>query len=432
MTLSLVAPASHQAGTALWARAVARWLPAVMLLYGLLIWPLIYGRSPDTGPAFQVLQSESSALSQIYFPFLFLVAGFVWLATSYRRSPALRNTTIVLMALLMALFVMSVAWSIVPGTALRRVVLQGAIVATLVLSVVAADDPRGVVDRIFWMLVAIVLINVAMVAVTRPGPLGYEGVYPQKNGLGAAAALAVIAALHQIFAGTARSRAVAVATLVLAVGLLILSKSKTSLGLAVMIPALALAVCVAARAARLSVAAIVAALFGLVLLVYSLGVAAYVWDFSAVAEALFGDPTLTTRTDIWDFALDMASRRPVLGYGFESFWQAGLESPSVREAPGFVAKMPHAHNGYIDIMIQTGFVGLGLLVVMLASAFHTCGRVLKSAFGLGTLCVMLVLFACFYNFLESAWFRGFDFISMAFVIAVTLAASEWERARWRP
>ncbi|MFX7506994.1 hypothetical protein ABTJ37_22015, partial [Acinetobacter baumannii] len=62
MTLSLVAPASHQAGTALWARAVARWLPAVMLLYGLLIWPLIYGRSPDTGPAFQVLQSESSAL----------------------------------------------------------------------------------------------------------------------------------------------------------------------------------------------------------------------------------------------------------------------------------------------------------------------------------------------------------------------------------
>ncbi|WP_204338130.1 hypothetical protein, partial [Proteus mirabilis] len=110
----------------------------------------------------------------------------------------------------------------------------------------------------------IVLINVAMVAVTRPGPLGYEGVYPQKNGLGAAAALAVIAALHQICAGTSRARAVAVVTLVLAVGLLILSKSKTSLGLAVMIPALALAISVAARAARLSVAVIVAALFGLV------------------------------------------------------------------------------------------------------------------------------------------------------------------------
>jgi exopolysaccharide production protein ExoQ len=431
MTATVYLQPAKDAGTEIWARAVARWIPALMLLYSLLIWPVIYGRGVDSDPTYQLSQNESSALNQIYFPLLFLVALFAWLVTSYRRSPALRNATILLLAALLALFVASIAWSIVPGTALRRVVLQITIVAGLVLSVVAADDPDGIIDRTFWMLVGIVLINAAVVAVTRPGPLGYEGVYPQKNGLGAAAALAILSAWHQLFSGRPLARLAAVCVLVLSLVLLVLSKSKTSLGLAVMVPAVSLGICFLARAARISVAVIAAALFGLVMLVYTIGVEAYVWDFPRVAEALFGDPTLTTRTDIWDFALSMVDRRPWLGFGFESFWQAGLESPSVREAPGFVAKMPHAHNGYIDILIQTGLVGLSLLVVMILSAFHTAGSPLRRSFGIGYLAVTWVLFTCLYNFLESAWFRGFDFISMLFVIAVTMAATAREPSRWR-
>ncbi|MFK8252507.1 O-antigen ligase family protein [Ancylobacter terrae] len=415
---------ARHAGTALWTRHMARWLPAATLFYAMFIWPILYGRSPDTGPALaeRVADTQSSPLNQIFFPAMFLLAAFAWVATSYRRSPALRDPVILLTGLMLALFVVSCAWSGVPGTALKRAILQVTIVGTFVLSVIAADDVEGVVDRIFRMLVVVLFANMAVVAVTAPGPIGYEGLFPQKNGLGAAAAIGVLFALYRIGTRGGLARLVGLATLIVCLALLVLSRSKTSLGLAVMVPPLMAALCIAARAGRLSVPLLVVTLVGGAVLVYFIGVAAYVWTFDSVAEALFGDPTLTTRTDIWAFATSLAGRNPWLGWGFESFWATGVESPSFREAPGFVARMPHAHNGYIDIVLQTGFVGLALLAILILAAFSAAGAVLRRAFGLGWLLVTLMFFMLLYNLLESAWFRGFDFMSMMFTLALALAA----------
>ena len=412
--------------TALWASRLARWIPALMLAYGLLIWPLLYGRSPDTGPASQVLQAESSRLSQIYFPAFLVVAVFAWIATSYGRRPPVPSAAVAILAALMGLAVASVAWSIAPGIALRRVILQVAIVATLVLSVQAAGDPRGVLARIFWMLATIILLNGAVVAMTRPGPLGYEGIYPQKNGLGAASALAILFSLFQLVTGRPLACIAAIGTIAVAMLLLVLSQSKTSLGLVFVVPLLSCGIAIAVRATGISAAVVVPILVALLLGGYWVGVASYLWDFPTAMEAIFGDPTLTTRTDIWNFAFAMIERRPVLGFGFESFWQAGPESPSLREAPGFVARMPHAHNGYIDIALQLGLVGLVLLLVLLLGAFHAASAPIRRSFGVGWLCLMVMLFAVFVNCLESSWFRGFDFISMTFVIAIALAASARE------
>ena len=430
MTVAVGFPRRPLHGTALWASHVARWIPALMLAYGMLIWPLIYGRSVDGGPPVQILQNESSALSQIYFPFLLVVSAFTWIATRYGRGSPIASGAIFVIALVIALSNLSVLWSIAPEIALRRAILQTAIVATLILSVQAADDPDGVVARIFWLLVAIMAVNLAAVAMKGPGPLGYEGVYPQKNGLGAAASLAIIVALYQLFSGRPITRLVACGTIILAMFLLVLSKSKTSFGLVLLVPCLALGIAVAARAMQVSAATFIATMLAIAFAVYQLGVASYVWDFSTVAEALFGDPTLTTRTDIWDFAMRMAERRPLLGYGFESFWQAGPESPAAREAPGFIARMPHAHNGYIDILLQLGIVGLGLVIVMQFAAFGAADAALRRRFGLGWLCLCLMLLAGLRNFMESSWFRGFDMFSMIFVIMVALAASIRERRSW--
>ncbi|WP_137388129.1 O-antigen ligase family protein [Rhodoligotrophos defluvii] len=419
-------------GTALWARKLARWLPAITLFYSLFIWPVLYGRSPDTDPALaeRIAENQSTLLNQVFFPAIFLVALFVWLATCYRRSPALRDPAVLLVALMLGLFVVSAGWSIVPDIALKRAILQITIIGTLILSIAAADDPDGVVDRIFWMLAAVLITNLAVVSVTAPGPLGYEGLFPQKNGLGAAAALGLLFALHQLAARPGRIRLLAWVIIPISLALLVLSKSKTSLGLALMVPPLVLAICIAARAFRLSVPVLVAGLIGAVVLVYFIGIACYVWTFESVAYALFGDPTLTTRTDIWAFASSMAQRHPWLGYGFESFWQTGVESPSFREAPGFVARMPHAHNGYVDIVLQTGFFGLGLLTLTLAAALGTAGQVLKRSFSLGYLCITLIVFLMLYNLLETAWFRGFDYMSMIFVLAAALAASARSKLPW--
>ena len=68
-------------------------------------------------------------------------------------------------------------------------------------------------------------------------------------------------------------------------------------------------------------------------------------------------PDLNGRTDLWNAVLRSISKRPWLGYGFNAFWQ-GMEgeSGSVLDT---VPWMPgYAHNGFLDLMLQLGIVGL--------------------------------------------------------------------------
>ena len=69
------------------------------------------------------------------------------------------------------------------------------------------------------------------------------------------------------------------------------------------------------------------------------------------------DATFTGRNAIWTFALDKISERPLLGYGFQSFWQSvALRSESMT----FVAA--HSHNSFIEALINGGIPGLLLLI----------------------------------------------------------------------
>lgn len=72
------------------------------------------------------------------------------------------------------------------------------------------------------------------------------------------------------------------------------------------------------------------------------------------------DPSFTGRSVIWQFALDHIAERPVVGFGYEAFWQTEelvsrwtfLESWGLRAA--------NAHNGFLNIAVETGLVGLVL------------------------------------------------------------------------
>ena len=69
------------------------------------------------------------------------------------------------------------------------------------------------------------------------------------------------------------------------------------------------------------------------------------FNMNRLSYMLYGDPTFTGRTIIWDFANYEISRRPLLGWGYQSFWLVGPDAPSIVDAPGFVKAMPNAHNG---------------------------------------------------------------------------------------
>lgn len=100
-----------------------------------------------------------------------------------------------------------------------------------------------------------------------------------------------------------------------------------------------------------------------------LGLLQVLFDINKVAiEGLGRDTTLTGRTDIWDLVLTLQPN-PLLGAGFETFW---LGDRLLRMWAAFPVFLPNqAHNGYLEIYLNLGFVGLALFAAALSVSYVT-------------------------------------------------------------
>lgn len=81
------------------------------------------------------------------------------------------------------------------------------------------------------------------------------------------------------------------------------------------------------------------------------------------------DPSLTGRTDIWALAIDHIAREPVTGYGFVSP-TFGTFTYDLIQMMGVFG----AHNGYLDMALGTGLVGLATFLLIVAAAGNSARR----------------------------------------------------------
>jgi O-antigen ligase len=79
-----------------------------------------------------------------------------------------------------------------------------------------------------------------------------------------------------------------------------------------------------------------------------------------VLELLGRDATLTNRTEIWT-AVKAHPVDPVLGCGYLNFW----DKIGSLELDGNQVDLKTAHNGYLEIYLDGGIVGLSFLAIML-------------------------------------------------------------------
>ncbi len=110
-----------------------------------------------------------------------------------------------------------------------------------------------------------------------------------------------------------------------------------------------------------------------VFLIASMVTFVMVGNYEAVLVGMGRDVTLSGRTDIWGAIVDKILHQPWIGYGYGGFWQ-GKEGESIdiwyiaRDMP------PHGHNGYLDMALDIGLVGLGLFII---DFLRTIGRSLR-------------------------------------------------------
>jgi exopolysaccharide production protein ExoQ len=120
-----------------------------------------------------------------------------------------------------------------------------------------------------------------------------------------------------------------------------------------------------------------------------------------VAHALGRDSTFSGRTDIWADVIPLA-QNPLVGAGFESFWL----SPYVHQRlailmPGL--PLNEAHNGYIEIYLELGFVGLALLLLVLFDGYRRSVRAFHREPALASLFIAYIMTIMIYCLTEAGF-----------------------------
>src|SRR5262249_8042802 len=147
---------------------------------------------------------------------------------------------------------------------------------------------------------------------------------------------------------------------------------------------------------------------------FLLSIAACYWIFSLItgfgvnriSYMIYGNPDFSGRLYIWDALQAEIARRPLFGWGFQSYWLIGPNGPSFTDIGGWIGTLPHGHNGYLDVILETGHVGFVLFLMFIITTLYAIGRVVDRDPTRAWLLLSLSLFIIFDNFLETVWLRG--------------------------
>lgn len=349
---------------ALWAGGVL----VLMLLY-VCIGPRPYTHDIAVDPLTGGV--ETSPINRmIWLGLLALSAPILW----FRRTdiPALAIRLLPLL-ILFGWFALSTLWALDSAASTRRLLLY---FVNLVICVAIVTGLRS--SQRLHMAMAIgcaVLICIDMVSwAVAPGvsmtPLGLAAIHSHKNTLGAVMLLAAFVCGTYAWSNPGwRSRIFWWAMTFMALVLLVASLSKTSLGLFTLLAGITPAI-VIGLSQRTAVQLSLMSLVGLAAAASIFGWLAFCALTGADPWAPFAGVTFTQRTEVWAFVWEEFLKRPIRGWGFGSFWDINpMVQPSLQTDAWFArpdAYTNEAHNGFLDLAVTTGVVGLaGALLIIL-------------------------------------------------------------------
>jgi exopolysaccharide production protein ExoQ len=139
-----------------------------------------------------------------------------------------------------------------------------------------------------------------------------------------------------------------------------------------------------------------------------------IFDAAGTLIASLGrDPTLTGRTAIWNLVLSLKGSS-LLGTGFESFWLGQRLMDVWAVMPG----IQEAHNGYIEVFLNLGWVGIFLLGVLIVTGYRRVMAAIRHDPGAGMIRLAFFIVPVIYSLTE-AGFRMMSLTWISFLLAIT-------------
>jgi O-antigen ligase len=365
---------------------------------------------------------NGSPIDRLIFTMLILFGILLLLKRATLTSRILKDNKWILVWLLYC--GISIAWSDSPEIAIKRWV-KGIGTVIMVLIVLTEPDPveslKALVRRCAYALVPLSILfikyyrHLGVGFDEWTGTTMYTGVADNKNALGR---LCLVSTFFFFWALATMWRKrkqsldkkglwVNVVLLLMSLWLLLLSDSATSIGVLLigLLVFVGLGMPIIKRNVHNAVILILISTIFLFSVEQMFGVLEY------FIASLGRNMTFTDRVYLWKDLLNMGTN-PIWGTGYESFWlghRLDIIWGKYRWQP------TESHNGYLEIYLELGVIGLSLLMGIIFVVGRNIQRTLIYDFDLGRFRMAVLIMVLLYNVTESA-FKGVTLMWIMFLL----------------
>ncbi len=382
------------------------------------------GMSPNA--ATQDVYAEGSPVDAAVFMGLVVAAFFVVIARKDRVQPILRGSWPIVLFFMFAAF--SVLWSDFPFVTFKHWIKGiGDVLMVMILltEVNVTDAMKHLVTRLGFVLLPLSVLFCKYYpaigrAATHSSGMNWRGVTTGKNILGGvcvALGIGLLWYFRRVYNNredpSRRARLMALG-IVLGMLLWLLWKANSMTSICVLVMAGALMVVSSRTVCRRH-----PVLVHLLVLTMVSGSVYALFSQSTLLENLGRDPTLTGRTEIWNAVLSVPVSR-VAGAGYESFWLGPRLQQIFARFPDML--ISEAHNGYLEVFLNLGWIGVSLLAVIMISGYRAAIAAFRKDPDLGGLYLAWLLAAATRAETEAA-FRMLS-NSWIFLLLAVMAASQ--------
>jgi exopolysaccharide production protein ExoQ len=289
---------------------------------------------------------------------LIIILSAALFVSGRRRIVMIRSGAVILFGLA-GLLLCSTLWSLSPALSFRQNLLfiSGVIGAIGIVETCDGDEIMDLIARICFLAAAASLVLMVVdpsTALEEGGEL--RGVFSQKNTLGVGMTIGALATLHRWRSQEGRKLS-SIVFLVTIIAATLESRSSTSFVVIAVFIVMDVMIRLIQKEGNYRSVGVV----GISVVTVFLVIAIPFRD--DVIQFLGKDPTLTGRTDIWAMAIPNIDDKLFFGWGYMAFWSS--DNPvalAISDAVGW--RVPHAHNGILEIMLNVGLVGTTCFVLV--------------------------------------------------------------------
>jgi O-antigen ligase len=319
----------------------------------------------------------------------------------------------------------SLSWSIHPAQSIHTLfIMLAASMSAAGFAVLFTREQ--LFSMLLWFLGVVAVGSLLVIALLPAAGIHQEpwwagnwrGLFWHKNWLGSIMALGNALALLAVWRNAGRGRSILPAAGLLLVTLLLVVMSRAVTGwiLVIVLDGLIMLDLAWSRwGRRLSRRSLIGAGGALSVL----GAAALI-ELGPILSLFGKDTSLTGRIPLWSYLVEkLVIHRPWFGYGFGTIWSDPAFQDQTGRNMGWGMKIMYSHNGFLDVLIYVGVLGLGLfLLVVLMGAVGSVRLAIAAPGPLSLFPLILLAYVVLTNMTNSLFLEFENFHWVLFGLAL--------------